>query len=146
VALRGKQTVELEFSVDADFVPDSGIGMCFAEDRMLLVTLTGGVQVLDPDQNVVEPIGGGARLMVGNTHRLRLEHDGAKTMKVSVDDKETAVVRNVGRLTAGDVVLFVRSSTPMQVTRLSISGVPSPLDPQQVRDRYVAGVIARLWP
>ena len=145
VALRGKQTVELEFSVDADFVPDSGVAMCAAEDRMLLVTLTGGVQVMDAEQNVAEQIGGGAMLVVGQTHHLRLEHDGAKTMRVSVDDKETAVVRNVGRLTAGDVLLFVRSSTPMKVSRLSISGVPSPVDPQQNRDRYVAAVIDKLW-
>ncbi|HEX6811676.1 MAG TPA: hypothetical protein VF384_08650 [Planctomycetota bacterium] len=145
VALRGKQTVEMEFSVHADFVPDCGIAMCLAEGRMLLVTLTGGVQVLDPEQNVVEPIGGGAMLVVGEKHRLRLEHDGAKVLRVSIDGKQTALVSDVGRLTAGEVVLFVHSTTPLEVSRLSISGVPSPLDPQQNRDRYVAGVIEKLW-
>ncbi|MEO6596516.1 MAG: hypothetical protein ABIP94_17330, partial [Planctomycetota bacterium] len=96
--------------------------------------------------DINEPVGGGAMLTVGKKHRLRLEHDGRKTMRVSLDDNETAIVHDVGRMTAGDLWLFVQSSTAVLVPRLSIQGVPSPNDPQKLRDRYVAGVLAKLWP
>ncbi|MEO6597915.1 MAG: hypothetical protein ABIP94_24495, partial [Planctomycetota bacterium] len=47
VGLAGKQTVEMEFIINADFVPDFGLALCAAENRLLLASPTGGVHVFD---------------------------------------------------------------------------------------------------
>lgn len=146
VPLRGPQAVEMQFVIEADFVPDFGLAMCMAPGRMMLVYPSGGVQVLDVEQQVVDAIGGGAMLEVGKTHRLRIEHDGTKNLRVSLDGKETAHVTDVGRLTAGNVCLFVHSSTPVRIPSLSITGMPDPSDPQVYRDRWVGAVLGGLWP
>jgi hypothetical protein len=146
VPLGGVQVIELDFVINADFVPDFGIALCASEKSMLLVSPTGCVQVLDPEHDVVEPVGGGAEIVVGQTHRLRVEHDGTKAMKVSIDDKQTAQVRDVGRLKGGEVWLHVHSSTAVQIARLAIGGVPDPMDALPIRERYVAAVLGSLWP
>lgn len=146
VPLRGPQTVELQFVIEADFVPDFGLALCMEPGRMMLVYPTGGVQVLDVERQVVDAIGGGAMLEVGKTHTLRVEHDGKQALRVRLDGKETANVTDVGRLTAGNLCLFVHSSTPVRIPSLTITGVPDPSDPQQYRDRWVAAVLGGLWP
>lgn len=144
VGLSGRQAVEIEFAIRADFVPDFGVAMCAGEGRMMLVHPTGGVQVFDVEQQVFDAIGGGATLMVDQTHKLRIEHDGRKSMQVSLDGKPTARVQDVGRMTAGDLLLWVHASTPVAIRRIAVDGVPDPADPQRLRDRYVQSVLATL--
>jgi hypothetical protein len=146
VALAGRQVVEIDYVIDADFVPDFGVALCATAGRMLLVMPTGGVQAFDPEGQFVDAVGGGAQLMAGATHKLRIEHDGKKSATVSIDGKVTATLGDVGRMKAGDVMLFVHSSTAVRIVRLRVAGVPTPTDPQQVRERYVLGVLRGLWP
>jgi hypothetical protein len=145
VALAGRQVVECDYVVEGDFVPDFSVAMCVQENRLMLVAPTGGVQIFDVDRDVVEAVGGGARLVVSQLHKLRVEYDGKKTLVVTVDGKETARIGDVGRLVAGEVMLNVHSSTPVQIRRLAIRGKPMPHDPGQLRQRFVDGILKTLW-
>lgn len=146
VGLSGKQLVELDFVIRADFVPEFGVVMCATGERMLVVYPTGSAQVLDPENQMVDAVGGGAQLMSDKQHQLRIEHDGKKSVRVSIDGKQTAALADVGRLTSGELMVYVHASTPVLIKRLVIAGVPTPADPQQLRDRYVADVLRGLWP
>lgn len=145
VGLRGKQVVELDFAVRADFVPEFGIAMCVAGGRMVLIAPTGGVQLLDPEGGMIEPVGGGAQLIVDQVHKLRVEHDGKQKLSVTIDGKTTAVVSDVGRMTAGELMLFVHASTPVAIKRLAIRGTMDPSDPGKVRERFVAAALDGMW-
>ncbi len=145
VPLTGSQTIEVDFVLDGDFVPDFGVGVAAGPGHMMFVMPTGGVQVFDVETQVMDAVGGGAQLIVGKTHKLRIEHDGKKVMRVSVDGKETAAVTDVGRMVSGDLYLGVNSSSAAKIVRLAIRGKPDPHDPQAVRDRYVALVLDELW-
>ena len=52
----------------------------------------------------------------------------------------------LSELTGGEVWLHVHSGTPVQIVRIAIEGTPSPTDPQQLRERFVARVLGSLWP
>lgn len=145
VPLGGKQSVEIQFSANGDFVPDFGVALCCGPGRMILARPTGGAQVFDLEKDLVDSVGGGAQLMADKVHTLRVEHDGKKQLTVSVDGKQTALVGNVGRMLSGDLYLYVSSSTPTTVARIKISGRPDPRNPQAYRDRFVAAVLRDIW-
>ena len=40
---------------------------------------------------------------------------------------------------------MVHTGTPVKISNLSITGKPDPRDPQAMRERFVARVLAGLW-
>ncbi|MCB9879262.1 MAG: hypothetical protein H6835_16830 [Planctomycetes bacterium] len=146
VPLKGEHSLELDFVIDADFVPDFAVFVALGPERLMCVQPTGSVLVLDAQQQVLDHIGGGGQLVVGKTHRLRIQNDGKKVLKVALDGKQTALVSDVGRLVAGELCLTINSSTPVKISRIVVHGTPDPSDLQAYRDRFVAAILADLWP
>lgn len=143
--LSGPQVVELEFRFEENVFPEFLVVMSVTDGAGLFASPGGSVQVLDVHDEELDPSPlGGTTVIVGEPNKLRLDFDGQKVLTSSVNGKVSSTV-DVGRLQGGELWLMVHTGTPVQISNLSITGKPDPRDPQAMRERFVARVLAELW-
>lgn len=143
--LSGPQVVELEFRFEEQVFPEFLVVMSVTDGAGLFASPGGSVQVLDVHDEELDPSPlGGTTVIVGKPNKLRLDFDGQKVLTSSVNGKVSSTI-DVGRLQGGELWLMVHTGTPVKITNLSITGKPDPRDPQAMRERFVARVLAELW-
>lgn len=144
VPLTGPHEVEFDFQLpgaNATLLLFAAV----ADQRWLLARLDGQLAIRDRTRNIDDEQGGGAVLYVDKKHRLRLVNDGAKVATLSIDGKRLAQLPAVGNCTSGAVVLMVRSSAPIPIRNLTITGRLLPPDPGALRERFVQRWLQDVW-
>ena len=73
------------------------------------------------------------------------QYQGTKTVQVRLDGQQTADLRSVGNCLGGDILLGVRSSSPVCIRKLRIRAHLDPSDPNAVRERFAQRQLQELW-
>ncbi|MBL9077068.1 MAG: hypothetical protein JNL08_06180 [Planctomycetes bacterium] len=139
----GPHQIECDFQIDGEhswFL----LMFCVAPGRYLIVAPSGALSIADGTTGI-QDASGNRTYVIDVPHRLSIVHDGAKTVTVSLDGKQTATLPSVGNCLGGSIVLAVRSSTPVLLRNLTITGKLDPSDPAAIRARYVERVLAGMW-
>lgn len=140
----GAQKLEFDYEINGQ---NSSVHLmlCVAPGRYLLVTASGALVISD-DTTGIRDQAGQSTFTINEPHHMVIEHDGTKSVAVSIDGKRTALLPAVGNCLGGSLVLGVRSSTPVVLRRFAITGKLDPTDPPAIRTRYVEHLLAGLWP
>jgi hypothetical protein len=142
--LTGPVELELEY-----LLPGEGseleLFFCRAPGRHLEVIVDGRIGIEDQVSRISDVVGKMEPIYLDKLHKLRVVHDGSKKVTVQLDGKTTAELPNVGNCVGGELLLYVRSSQPVPIHSLVVTGRLDPSDPPAVRERFVQGVLQQLW-
>ncbi|HLQ37443.1 MAG TPA: hypothetical protein VK348_06565, partial [Planctomycetota bacterium] len=140
---------EAEFEIGFELVGrGSNFGLVVNADDtgLVFVQPDGSVAIIDRSSGIDENVGTPAQLFIGKAHRLRIHCDGQKRLQVWLDGARTADLPNIGRRTRGDFGLLVHASEPVKVQSLKLTARIAPVDPLPLREKFVQGVLGKLWP
>ncbi len=145
VPLTGKLVVELDRSQAAG----GQMQLLFCDDKegSHLEADTFGLYVFDlrSQPPLVDHVGVVQQQFEPNrAYRLRAEHDGGSQARVALDGKELAPWRAVGTRSGGWLGLYVFSSNPIHVHRLTIEGELDTREIPALRERFVKDMVAQV--
>lgn len=141
--LTGAQEVEFDFQLPGE---NSVLVLllCAAAGRELQVLGDGRLFLNDNSRGIRDRNGSPRFVRIGEPVRLKVVHDGKK-VAVFYNGTPSAQLPGVGACVDGELVLGVRSSDHVLIRKLTITGKLDPANPGPIRERFVAGVLARMW-
>lgn len=142
--LVGPHEIEFEYQISGENSSISVI-FCRAPGRHIQATADGRLLIDDQTRGIKDSAGSTTGVTIGEPHRLRIVHDGAKQASVHLDGSSRAQLQSVGNCIDGEFLLAVRSSTPIHIRKLTITGKLDPANPAAIRERYVQQALSRLW-